>query len=240
MKCATLLWTGALIAFRAVAEVWYVPGWNRTAETNGLAYACCTNVFKDADCRFWGWQGNERWSKSRRNSDQAVDFLVAEIEGLALEQRENLTLVGHSLGARLVAKALSRLADRNLVIGQGILLAPAMPNSAIELKTMGRGSRRPVLLVLNSRDVTLKYVYRAFGGEKGPALGTHGPMEPLENVVEHVCPPDITNETSIERWWARSEIVKRVCNHLAVFYFKELQKARDEQRVSLISPEKRD
>ena len=34
------------IATAAAAEVWYVPGWNRTTETNGLAYTSCTNVFK--------------------------------------------------------------------------------------------------------------------------------------------------------------------------------------------------
>ena len=42
----------------ASAEVWYVPGWNRTTETNGLAYTSCTNVFKGKVCAFWGWDGD--------------------------------------------------------------------------------------------------------------------------------------------------------------------------------------
>ena len=50
MAMAALL---AAAAFTAHAEVWYVPGWNRTAERDGLAYTSCTNVFKGNVSNAW-------------------------------------------------------------------------------------------------------------------------------------------------------------------------------------------
>ena len=37
MKKLTMAVLAAGVAAAAQAEVWYVPGWNRTTETNGLA-----------------------------------------------------------------------------------------------------------------------------------------------------------------------------------------------------------
>ena len=50
MKTAIMAILAAGIAAAARAEVWYVPGWNRTTETNGLAYTACSNRSRNSDC----------------------------------------------------------------------------------------------------------------------------------------------------------------------------------------------
>ena len=68
----------AAVSAAAYGEVWYVPGWNRTAERDGLAYASCTNVFNGAQCRFWQWDGDRSWPRSERNADEAANALAEE------------------------------------------------------------------------------------------------------------------------------------------------------------------
>lgn len=209
------------------AEVWYVPGWNRTAETNGLAYTSCTNVFKGNVCAFWGWDGDRSWSTSAANADVAAKRLAAEIAATNAAFRSELVIVGHSLGGRIVARTLAELSRMGVKVGQGILLAPAIPMNDPDVALMGGGCVRPTIVVVNPKDTVLKYCYDMVGGEDGPALGRNGSSIALTNVVEYAVPKTITNETKIDAAWGRSETVKRVCNHLAAFYFTELRRILD-------------
>lgn len=225
-KFSTMMATVGLTAF-AMADVWYIPGWNRTQEVDGLAYDRCTNVFADATCRFYTWDGNRLWPTAVKNADEEAARLAEKIAALDASTRTNLTLVGHSLGGRLIARTLASLSARGLKIRQGILLAPAIPAEELDVVRMGGGSERPVLLLCNPQDIVLKYVYSIAGGEEGPALGTDGAPWIIPNVIQYSVPCDITEETPIEAFWGRSETVKRICNHLAAFYFTELRRILD-------------
>jgi pimeloyl-ACP methyl ester carboxylesterase len=227
MRKLTMVVLVAGVTLVAQAEVWYVPGWNRTAETNGLAYTSCTNVFAGAKCRFWGWDGDRGWTTSMANADAAARRLADEIAATNAAFRSELVLVGHSLGGRIVGRALAELSRRGVKVKRGVMLAPAMPMEDPDAKAMGRGSTRPVLLVVNPKDGVLKYGYDVVGGEKSPAIGTNGSPCALENVAEFSVPGTITYETKIAAAWGRSETLKRICNHLAAFYFTELGRILD-------------
>lgn len=221
----TLLVGLVLAGMTAVAaEVWYVPGWNRTAETNGLAFARCTNTYANATCRFWGWDGDRLWGTAATNADLAATRLADELAATNAAFRAELTLVGHSLGGRLIARTLARLAERKITVGQAVLLAPAIPMDDADVLKMGAGSSDPVIVLVNPQDVVLKYVYKLAPGVESPSLGTNGMLKPGVNIAEYAVPPDITQKTNIEALWGKSEKVKRLCNHLAAFYFKELEK----------------
>ena len=121
--CAALLpWVSA-----CAGEVWYIPGWMRTADTNGMAYASCTNVFAESVCRFKGWNGDCNWWTAADNADKEGVRLAEEIAARDDAFRSELTLVGHSLGGRVIAHALAHLAGKGVKIRQGVLLAPAIP-----------------------------------------------------------------------------------------------------------------
>ena len=211
----------------ASAEVWYVPGWNRTTETNGLAYASCMNVFNGKACVFWGWDGDRGWSTSVANADAAAKRLAAEIAAKKAAFRSDLVIVGHSLGGRIVARTLAELSRRGVKVGQGIMLAPAISMNDPDVAHVGGGCMQPAIVVVNPQDNVLKYCYDMVGGEKGPALGRNGSPAALTNVVEYAVPKTITDETEIDAVWGRSGTVKRLCNHLASFYFTELRRILD-------------
>ena len=217
----------ALFAVVAEAEVWYVPGWLRTEERDGLAFASCTNVFRGAQCRFWQWDGNHSWTKSAANADAAAKRLADEIAATNAEFRSNLTLVGHSLGGRIVARTLAEFSRRGIRIERGIMLAPAIPMDDGDAALMGAGCCNPAVVVVNPEDVVLKYCYAMAGGESGPALGSNGSPQTLPNVVEYAVPKTVTAETEIAAFWGRSAALKRLCSHLAAFYFTELGRIID-------------
>lgn len=205
------------------AEVWYVPGWMRTADTNGMAYASCTNVFRDTTCRFSGWDGDCNWWTAADNADKEGLRLAEEIAATNEAFRAELTLVGHSLGGRIIAHALAHLQKKGLKIRQGILLAPAIPMRDPDVQKMGGGCEQPALVIMNPQDTVLKYIF-TISGQEAPSLGTDGTLKPVTNVVEYSVPSTVTEDTTVDALWGKSEGLKRLCNHLAPFYFTELEK----------------
>lgn len=228
MKMRMLVVMIAVAVSSAYGEVWYIPGWKRTTERDGLAYTSCTNVFKDAQCRFWQWDGDHGWSKSAKIADVSARRLADEIAATNAEFRSELVIVGHSLGGRIVARTLADLSRRGIKIARGVMLAPAIPMADGDLMEMGLGCEQPALVVVNPKDVVLKYGFDiANGGKDGSAFGMNGSPTALTNVVEYSVPKTITGETKIDALWGKSETVKRVCNHLAAFYFTELARILD-------------
>lgn len=212
-----------LLSGSSAAEVWYIPGWMRTADTNGLAYASCTNVYAGATCRFRSWEGDCNWWSAVEHADQEGVRLAEEIAATNAEFRAGLTLVGHSLGGRIIARTLAQLQKKGLPIRQGVLLAPAIPMRDPAVQKMGGGCTQPAIVVMNPQDTVLKYIF-TISGQESPSLGTDGTFKPVTNVVEYSVPSTITETTPIDRCWGKSESLKRLCNHLAPFYFTELEK----------------
>ncbi len=95
-------------------KVWYVPGWNRAEKADDLAYPACTGLFGTERCEFKAWKGDCLWQEAVKNADREVEVLTDSIIGMDEEARGDLTLVGHSLGGRITARVLVRLAERKM------------------------------------------------------------------------------------------------------------------------------
>ena len=208
-------------------EAWYVPGWMRTSEPDVLAWNSFTNVFPAAENRFHKWDGNRLWPIAAKNADAEAVKLADEIRRMPEKRRAHLTLVGHSLGGRIVARALAKLSLHGIKIKRGILLAPAIPAEDSDLEKMGLGSEEPMIVVANPDDVALKYVYAVAGGENSPAYGASTTFKTPENVKEIPVSDDIAKSTVIAAIWGRFDAVKEVANHHASFYFEELSRVLD-------------
>ena len=208
---------------------YYVPGWLRTGRRSDTpTWTSFTNTFSDARCEsFSCWNGNEKWRKSLKNAESQWTMLAREIERMPESVRTNVTLVGHSLGARIVVRTLANLAGKGMKVRQGILLGAAIRNDDPDLQRIGGASVLPVLNLRNPNDVTLKYIYRVAGGEKGPALGVTGCS--ATNVIDRVVPGDITSETEIAAAWGKVDLLKRIASHHALFYLSALRKMDDSQ-----------
>ena len=230
----------ASLARCAFAEAWYVPGWLRTQEPEGGAWTSFTNVFSSSECAFWRWDGDELWPKAVRNADAAGLRLAQEIRAMPASRRASLALVGHSLGGRIIARALADLGASGDRISTAALLAPAIPADDPDIAKIGAGSKSPVILVVNPQDITLKYVYATAGGESGRALGANGTPTPIDNVMEFSVPADITDTTDIYDIWGASDTIKRIANHHASFYFAELGRIMDgkpSKNVQMVVPQ---
>ena len=207
------------------ATVWFIPGWLRTAEPHEGIMECVSNAFPEASVEFKAWDGdNLVWPLSVDSADKESWRFAFEIAMMPPEERANLTLVGHSLGARIIARVLARLAEHGLKVKQAILMGAAIPANDPDLEKMGRASELPVLAVCNPDDHVLRYVYTmvgaVVGGEKAVAFGANGTLTPCENVVECVTPTNLTREAKIDGVWEKSQALKDIANHHEKFYLE--------------------
>ena len=202
------------------ATVWFIPGWLRTAEPHEGILECVSNAFPEASVEFKAWDGdNLVWPLSVDSADKESWRFAFEVAMMPPEARTNLTLVGHSLGGRITARVLARLAENGLKVKQAILMGAAIPATDPDLVKMGLATELPVLAVCNPKDHVLRYVYATVGGEGAVAFGANGTPTPCENVVECVTPTNITSEVDIGGIWAK-KVIKDIANHHEKFYLE--------------------
>ena len=202
------------------ATVWFIPGWLRTAEPHEGIMECVSNAFPEASVEFKNWDGdNLVWPLSVDSADKESWRFAFEVAMMPPEVRTNLTLVGHSLGGRITARVLARLAENGLKVKQAILMGAAIPANDPDLVKMGLATELPVLAVCNPKDHVLRYVYATVGGEGAVAFGANGTPTPCANVVECVTPTNITSEVDIGGIWAK-KVIKDIANHHEKFYLE--------------------
>ena len=202
------------------ATVWFIPGWLRTAEPHEGILECVSNAFPEASVEFKAWDGdNLVWPLSVDSADKESWRFAFEVAMMPPEARTNLTLVGHSLGGRITARVLARLAENGLKVKQAILMGAAIPATDPDLVKMGLATELPVLAVCNPKDHVLRYVYATVGGEGAVAFGANGTPTPCANVVECVTPTNITSEVDIGGIWAK-KVIKDIANHHEKFYLE--------------------
>ena len=212
-------------ALLMATTVWYIPGWMRTEKPREDVMTAMTNAFPGARVEFKAWDGDRLvWPQAVESADKESWRFAFEAAMLPKEERENLVIVGHSLGGRITARILARLAEHGLKVRQASLMAAAIPNEDPDLKKMGGGSELPVLAVCNPGDVTLRYVYTLAGGESAVAFGANGTLKHVDNVKECVMPKDITEQVKIDAGWGMVEALKKVANHCELFYIEYLRR----------------
>lgn len=220
-------------ALLMATTVWYIPGWMRTEKPREDVMTAMTNAFPGAKVEFKAWDGDRLvWPHAVESADKESWRFAFEVAMMPKEERENLVIVGHSLGSRITARILARLAEHGLKVRQASLMAAAIPNEDPDLMKMGGGSKLPVLAVCNPDDVTLRYVYTLAGGEKAVAFGANGTLKPIANVKECVTPKDITEQVEIDALWGKAQVLKDVANHCELFYIDYLRRLLSGEEAS--------
>ncbi len=204
-------------------NVWFIPGWLRSDVPHDNIMLSVSNAFPEAAVEFKSWDGNNViWPLSVNAADKEAWRFAFEIATMPRERRENLILVGHSLGGRIVARVLARLSEHGLRVRRAILMGAAIPFDDPDLAKMGRGSFLPVLAVCNPADYTLRYVYATVGGEKKAAFGANGTIDPCENVIECVTPAHLTEQVDVEIALTSvpkiQKMIKKIANHYELIY----------------------
>ena len=224
---ATILFL--LVPYALMGEtdnVIYVPGWNRCHRGADEAFRAVQTVFPGATVSTYGWDGNCRWTNARMNADAAAVKLAAELKSMPEDKLSQLTLVGHSLGARIVIRALAKIAKDGKRVKRAVVLAAAIPDNDPGIATFTAASREEVAIVRNPRDVMLKWGYNLFGGEKAQALGLNGPVMKPANCRVITVLPETTLQTPLTAYWAKINLFRTIAAHYAPFYLEQLKRSK--------------
>ena len=193
-------------------RVIYVPGWHRCHSGADEAFCAVQTTFPGTVVSTYDWDGNCRWKNARTNADAAAAKLAGELMSMPEGKLSQLTLVGHSLGARIIVRALAKLAVEGKKIKTAVILAAAMPEQAT--------------IVCNPKDTMLKYGYHPFGGEKARALGLTGPAMMPTNCRVITVLPETTRQTPLTALWAKFNLFRTIAAHYAPFYLEQLKRSR--------------
>ena len=211
-------------------RVLYIPGWHRCARGEDEALRFVAEAFPGAEVSAYDWDGNCAWRKARGNADAAAERLADELIALSAEDRERLTLVGHSLGGRIVVRAMARLGRRGLKVRKAVVMAAALPFDDADIADFAAASSAPVEIVCNEGDTMLKFGYRPFGGEKSAALGAVGVAAPFANCRVSFVSPETVASAPVAGLWAKVGLFRSLAAHYAPFYLEHFKQLSDERR----------
>ena len=207
-------------------RVIYVPGWHRCHRGADEAFRAVQTAFPGAAVTTYDWDGNCRWKNARTNADAAAAKLAGELISMSDDKLSQLTLVGHSLGARIIVRALAKLAVEGKKIKTAVILAAAMPSNDPDAQNFTAATIEQATIVCNPKDTMLKYGYHPFGGEKAQALGLNGPaMKPANCRVITVL-PETTRQTPLTALWTKIDWFRMIAAHYAPFYLEQLKRSK--------------
>ena len=207
-------------------RVIYVPGWHRCHRGADEAFCAVQTTFPGTIVSTYDWDGNCRWKNARTNADAAAAKLAGELMSMPEGKLSQLTLVGHSLGARIIVRALAKLAVEGKKRKTAVILAAAMPSNDPDALNFTAATIEQATIVCNPKDTMLKYGYHPFGGEKARALGLNGPATTPDNCHVILVSPETTRSTPLAALWAKIDWFRMIAAHYAPFYLEQLKRSR--------------
>ena len=167
-----------------VAEAYWVPGWLTQDSEQREQLDMLQSFYPNATIRERRWDSNQSWSDSVVASEKFAEQLAAEIASRSRGDRAKIVLAGHSLGARAVAHALKKLADKgHAPISHALLLGSAIDDTPSDglLESLGRSTELGVWNLHSKSDGVIKYLYSA--AQSSGAAGATGFVDPPEGVT---------------------------------------------------------
>ncbi len=174
--------------------------------------ALLKQAFPAASVVFIDWKFNVPWNECLRNVAELTRELEHRLLALAPEQRARITLGGHSLGARIVIRAMAALHRHHAKVGRGLFLGAAIPADDPAVAAAVEASIAPPVVVFCPEDGVLRAVF-GWIARRG-SLGAYGigPEISSQRVRQYRMDAVFTGE----RW---------LSNHWGVFYLETLRRA---------------
>ena len=168
-------WAG-MIDRKTPVEVIYVPGWRNKGVPQNERLDSLKRIFPERSSisvEQWDSQGElHEFKDAVRRADEHAADLAKRIASLPAAKRENLVLVGHSLGGRIVIRTMALLGKKGISIRRGIFLGAAVPDNDPEIGLAIRASTCPNVNIYNRGDDALSVFYKL--AETRRALGAYG------------------------------------------------------------------
>ena len=231
MNALSLSFAMLALAGSPQERVMYVPGWHRCARGEDEALRFVVAAFPGAAVSAYEWEGNCAWQKARANADASAIHLADRLAVLPAEERERTTLVGHSLGGRIVVRALARLGRRGMKVRRAVVMAAAMPSDDADIADFTAATIEPAEIVCNAKDTMLRWGYRPFGGERSAALGAVGVTAPFANCHVSFVKPETVASALVAGPWAKVSWFRSIAAHYAPFYLEHVKRLSNERRI---------
>lgn len=172
----------------AVKVVCFFPGWNTNNVPQDEQLLFLKERFPFAEIKVRYWDSKREWNTARKNADRFGKNIGDELATLSESELQTLVLVGHSLGGRVVVRALAHLSDHQKMARRAILLGAAIDQSDQEILKATHAVMTPIANYYNPKDATLKILYQA--AELKPALGCIGNKD-IQGLEEFEIPRDL-------------------------------------------------
>ena len=182
MKKLALLLFFVMTAFCALgaAEVFFIPGWYSEWIIYSKHTRTLETLFPQSKVNVCKWDSNRLWKNAKIS---AGEFAREFSSGLLTQKNtENVILIGHSLGGRIVLDTAAELAKQKRKVRRLILLGTAGRMSEADVKNCQQISILPVVNIYCPDDNLLKlYLHK----EKHPPLGYAGLPEKIPHFQQY-------------------------------------------------------
>ena len=143
------------------AEVFFIPGWQTGVDSSrDGCVAILRDIFPGQKITVQPWDGMDlQWSRVKAKAESHNQRVLARVLALPENQRRDLIIVGHSVGANIAVEVLCELARRKIKIHSSVLLGGALPNDDPRIRRSLDAVRFCCCIVYNPDDWVLKYLY---------------------------------------------------------------------------------
>ena len=202
-------------------KVIFIPGWYTEWINYSKHHAMLNEMFPDAEIEIYKWDSNRLWNNAKISAKDAVQTLCSYLE--ACTDRSRVTLVGHSLGGRIVIESAVELAAKNLRIKQAILLGTAGDIDREKLAALQTCSQNAVINICCFNENMLKLYIRM---ENRLPLGFSGLPRPVRHFRQFRMVADELKVGNISLGAGKTlKPVRETIAHLALHYLKTLKTA---------------
>ena len=219
----TILLAALCFPLFAKETVIFIPGWFTEWINYSRHRKLLDELFPGAELQICRWNSNRLWKNAKLSAAQAVSILTEKV--IASEDRENITLIGHSLGGRIILDSAVWLSSRNIKVKQVVLLGSAAKMDDKKLSLLQKLSREPVINICCPKDNILKLYCQE---EDELPLGFAGVPQPVENFRQYRMEIPAA-ELKIGKLTILSsetlEPARHTAAHLAIYYLKTLHQA---------------
>lgn len=218
---------------RPAPRVIYVHGWMPDPKfSHDGELELLRQFFPSSKIELYQWEAHADFNDCVRRADNAALALSGKIEKLPDGERENIVLIGHSLGGRIVIRTMALLAKKNKPVLRGIFLAAAIPHDDPDIAAAIKNSKFANINVFNRQDYILRHLYGVCGEGLKNALGAYGYAFPFQR-GQMLQFEDTSQREGIV---SADEYMDRLAKHDAVFYLSFLQQHVDEIKAGVKNP----
>ena len=121
----------------------FIPGWFSEWINYSSHRKLLSQLFPGAELHIGKWNSNRLWKNAKSSASDAVKELAGQLDSAAAPER--ITLIGHSLGGRIIIDCAEQLASRKLKVKQIILLGTAGKITERKLNSLQNISSEPVI-----------------------------------------------------------------------------------------------